>query len=196
MSWQNTLTGAAVFLVLFACGSTTGSVVDAGATTEAAYDSGLASGQCRVSGDCTSLGTAYYCGAQNLPPLCAGQCEPSTGGTCQADADCADAGAQSICSNVTARGPCYCSRGGAQPLPHCTKGCSLAADCGPGLTCDSKHRCVAATCAQPSDCDSANFACTSQQCAAKPCKQDGDCANFCVGGSCSAVIGGCNQAVP
>jgi len=41
-----------------------------------------------------------------------------------------------------------------------------------------------------------NFTCTNSLCAAKPCTKDSDCANFCVTGSCSAVIGSGAQAVP
>lgn len=190
-------------LALAACGTTTtvaldGGSVDGGLDTgkDAAADSGLSPGQCRGSDDCAVLGSSYFCGVSVLPPMCSGQCEGFSGITCQGDTDCADAGAGMVCSQSAAPSPCYCFHGGAQPQPHCAKGCASASDCGPGLSCDSTHRCVAAACTLPSDCGSGNFTCTGSVCAAKPCAKDAECANYCVMGACSAEIGGCGQAVP
>jgi len=173
-----------VALLVFAACGTSGSTTQDGGTT------------CRKSADCSSSGE--YCGLTILAPMCAGACQPKFAGTvCQADADCADAGAGMICSGPTNPGPCFCSSGGAQPESLCVLGCSTAADCGTGLSCDaSTHRCVAATCTQASDCGSGNFACTNQACAAKACTGDGDCANYCVFNQCVTSLGTCAPAVP
>lgn len=192
MPLQGLRVTASLALILFACGTAT-SVVN----PDAGRDSGLPSGQCRISADCDVLGSAYFCGARVLPPMCGGKCDAFSGTACQTDVDCADAGAAgSVCSDFPVHAPCYCSQGGAQPQAHCAPGCATAQDCGPGLTCTATHRCVPATCSLPADCGSGNLTCTNQRCVAKPCAKDGDCANYCVTGTCSANLGGCAQAVP
>ena len=175
------LAASSAVVGLAACGSSSASSdhSDAG--------SGGQSG-CRGQKDCQS---GWFCAAYTLPPLCGGQYDTNITNDCQVDGDCADAGSDFACLT----GICVFPHGGGQPGPHCRKGCSVDADCGPGLACTSAHHCETRSCAAPGDCGP-NYTCSAGKCQAAPCSADSACQGYCVNGSCSATLGECEQAVP
>jgi hypothetical protein len=168
-------------------GGATGGASGAGGATGGASGSAGASGTCRSASDCSSND---FCAVYTLPPICGGVYDTGVD-NCLDDSDCADGGADYICDSQL----CVFPHGGGIPF-HCKKGCSKKADCGPGLDCDSTHRCVPQACTTPSDCESTNFVCSTGHCAAKPCSGDAECGDFCVNSTCSATIGQCEPAVP
>jgi hypothetical protein len=172
-----------LLVLLAACASSSSS----SNTSDAANDS-VGNDGCRSGSDC---GGASFCANDNLPTLCGGVCDFNRTDSCTSDAECTEAGANLVCDLI-----CRCQIGGAQPVKHCTKGCSSDADCGAGLSCNGLHRCIAASCLNPGDCHSDDFMCNGGFCAAKSCKSDSDCAHFCVNGGCAATLGTCEQAVP
>jgi hypothetical protein len=157
--------------------------LDAGG--DSARDSGLGDKQCRTTEDC--LGASGFCSAFVLLPLCGTTCKSVFSSDCTKDGDCTDAGANAICDKL-----CACPGGGAVPVAHCSAGCAIDADCGPGLACNGTHRCEPASCGT---CPT-NFACTSGKCARKSCKADTECVGYCVLGACYATPGTCLPAVP
>ncbi len=142
---------------------------------------------CRGPSDC---GPGEFCVSYTLPPLCGGKYDDGVD-NCLDDSECADAGADFICDSQL----CVFPHGGGQTL-HCKKGCTVQADCGPGLDCDATHRCVARSCSGAADCGGANFDCQGGQCTAKTCSADGECQGACVNGACADAVGSCQEAVP
>jgi hypothetical protein len=169
-------------------GSGSGATGAGGTTTSrtASTSTGTGGNTCHAQSDCT---TGSICETPSLPAYC-GTCDPVRFGTCMSDAECQDAGADSICGM-----PCTCFNGGAKPTNHCTRGCSSDPDCGPSQTCGPTHRCAPAACSGTGGC-TANFTCAQGTCTAKACTKDSDCDGYCVMGRCSAAIGFCDIAAP
>ena len=167
-----------------------GSLAGSGGSQAGTAGSGGGDGGCRSGNDC---GGGDFCAAYTLPPLCGGVPDTGLGEYCEDDAACADAGSDAICDATL----CDFPHGGAQPQPHCRKGCSAAADCGVGHACTAEHHCEAAACTAPGDCG-ANFTCepSTSKCAPTSCTGDAECADYCVNSACSATLGVCMPAVP
>ena len=141
---------------------------------------------CHGDADCTAeMGDMCFYPGQ---PLGCGICmEPFE--TCSADTDCA---ATMICEQS---GPedCLCS-----PETICKPGCTGAADCGAGETCEAMH-CVAIKCTDDAGCP-VDFTCEGDQavlimgggeCQRATCKDDKDCSGYCVQGKCYDSLGTC-----
>jgi hypothetical protein len=108
---------------------------------------------------------------------------PPTGtATCHADSDCAAAGVDQVCEQVS----CDLSIGMS-----CVPGCAGGADCGEGETCSPAHHCVPSSCA--GGCP-ALFACdATSTCSRRKCSTDSDCPAhaFCVDLQCYGSLGQC-----
>ena len=160
-------------------GTSTGGTSTGGTTTGGA-------GGCHSSSDCEN---PDYCVAYMLPPLCGGVEDSNFDQACDTDAQCMNG---DICVDTL----CVFPHGGA-PIPlHCRPGCTADADCGVAMACDADHHCVAKNCQATGECGSDNFICDGVACVAKACTMDSECANYCVNGSCSAIIGVCQPALP
>jgi hypothetical protein len=197
-----TLVATSLATVVWACGSSNGTTSAPDAGVDGAPRDGGAEGApaagddggddaanvdsgCHNSAQCGGA----TCVALTLPKLCGFDCDPITGGAipCTDDSECADGGPSYICDAFI----CNCPHGGPPPPKHCRLGCSTAAECGTGLTCNAQHRCEAAPCNGPVSCGSKNFVCVAQTCTPATCTKDSQCAGFCVNGACSATAGYC-----
>ena len=176
------LAAVGVGVSVAACSDTAGSTGvggDGGAGGDSSsHDSGAG---CRVDSECD----------RSRFELCARVEDPQCGGAaplqeCNADAQCADAGANDVC----VVGVCGMRR--------CQPRCATNADCAsnpPGLLACSatSGQCEAKSCAQSSDCPT-NYACDATHvCAVKTCTTDAECSGACVGGRCSASAGVCTE---
>ncbi len=146
-------------------------------------------GACRDNPQCTP---GDGCVTFVLPSSCGGTCTIGEG--CALDSDCADAGANFVCSSF-----CHCAYGlgGADTGTgtQCIKGCSTAADCGPAEACSASHHCEELACTMDAQCGT-NFSCVGGACTPKPCTQDSDCTGaYCVDTPDSVGLGpGANKA--
>jgi hypothetical protein len=101
---------------------------------------------------------------------------------CAVDSDCADAGADRICSRTG-----YCNRA------VCIPGCTSDDDCPVAEVCSSMHHCVPKPCTERAECG-ANFECSPEGvCVRADCASTSACEGFCVNGLCYDEPGVCSE---
>ncbi len=134
---------------------------------------------CHSSDDCDSASICF-------PPIgfdCMVQALPPNAVACQADADCAVAGAMQICAQVS------CDPTNSKS---CTTGCAKDADCPEGQFCSATSHCTPQTCGMGCPplfiCNSATSNCVRQACSTDP-----DCPTgaVCVSNGCYPSLGQC-----
>jgi hypothetical protein len=137
----------------------------------------LAMNKCTAERDCYGMGAFgvscyspdFNCGGPPPPP-----------GECGVDADCADAGANGICSLTG-----YCD------TPVCIPGCTSDADCSPAEACTPAHHCEPKPCTEREECGP-NFECGPEgECVRADCASTTACEGYCVNGFCYDEPGSC-----